>query len=46
MSVVAGYIVPNKPQPLLAPEQNAGWGELRRAYEEAARRIKELNGGA
>lgn len=40
MSVVGGWIVPTRPQPLLAPEQNPGWGRLRAAYAQAARQIE------
>ncbi|MDA1260780.1 MAG: hypothetical protein O3A20_09185 [Planctomycetota bacterium] len=38
-SLIGGYVLPNKPHPLLAPEQNAGWAELREAMEECGREI-------
>ena len=28
-----GLIVPGMPQPLLAPEQNEGWGQIRAAFQ-------------
>ena len=40
--VVRGYVVPGMPQPLLAPEANAGWGALRRAYERVRDEIQGL----
>ncbi|MBJ95817.1 MAG: hypothetical protein CMP23_15250 [Rickettsiales bacterium] len=36
---VKGLLVPGLPQPLLAPEQNAGWSELRRAFAAAREEI-------
>jgi len=30
--IVKGYLVPGMPQPLLVPEQNAGWGRVRDAF--------------
>ena len=41
MTIMAGYIVPGLPQPLLAPEQNQGWGKIRAAFEQARRQIAE-----
>lgn len=37
--VIGGYVVPNQPHPLLAPERNAGWAALRAALEECGREI-------
>jgi len=39
--VLFGLYVPPHPHPLLAPDQNKGWGELRAAYDECRRRIEE-----
>ncbi len=39
--VLFGLYVPPHPHPLLAPDQNKGWGELRSAYDECRRRIEE-----
>lgn len=36
-----GLIVPGRPQPLLAPELNAGWKKLRLAFEKLAHKIEE-----
>ena len=41
MPLVNGYIVPNLPQPLLAPEKSRAWGNLRAAYDKVARKLKE-----
>ncbi len=38
-AVIGGWIVPNKPHPLLAPERNAGWAGLRAAMEQAGRDV-------
>jgi reactive intermediate/imine deaminase len=38
-SVIAGYIVPGLPQPLLCPERSPGWSALRRAYDAMAQEI-------
>lgn len=35
-----GYIVPGIPHPLLAPEQNEGWGRLRQGFEDARKEIE------
>ncbi|MCH1616776.1 MAG: Rid family hydrolase [Candidatus Poseidonia sp.] len=40
MSVVASFVVPVHPHPLLVPEANEGYGRLRAAFEEAAARIE------
>ena len=40
MTVVASFVVPVHPHPLLAPEANEGYGRLRAAFEEAAARIE------
>ena len=40
MSVVASFVVPVHPHPMLAPESNEGYGRLRAAFEEAAARIE------
>jgi 2-aminophenol/2-amino-5-chlorophenol 1,6-dioxygenase subunit alpha len=34
------YIVPGQPHILLAPDKNAGWAELKRAYEQIGREIE------
>ena len=39
--VLFGLYVPPHPHPLLAPDQNKGWGELRAAYDECRKRIEE-----
>jgi len=39
MLVQKAYIVPGQPHVLLAPERNAGWASLRRAYEAVGREI-------
>ena len=39
--VVFGLYVPPHPHPLLAPNENKGWGELRDAYDECRKRIEE-----
>ncbi len=38
-TIVAGYIVPGMPHPLLVPERNAGWASLRASYERVAAEI-------
>ncbi len=38
--ILRGYIVPGRPLPLLAPEQNPHWAELRRGFEQAREEIK------
>jgi 2-aminophenol/2-amino-5-chlorophenol 1,6-dioxygenase alpha subunit len=35
------YVVPGQPHPYLAPEKNAGWAALRRAYEAVGREIEK-----
>jgi 2-aminophenol/2-amino-5-chlorophenol 1,6-dioxygenase alpha subunit len=35
------YIVPGQPHILLAPEKNAGWASLKRAYEEVGKEIEK-----
>ncbi len=40
--VVKGLIVPGLPQPLLAPERNAGWQRLRGAFEAARDEIQAV----
>jgi reactive intermediate/imine deaminase len=35
-----GFIVPGLPQPLLAPEQNEGWGRIRAGFDQARRDIE------
>ena len=39
--VLFGLYVPPHPHPLLAPNENQGWGELRDAYDMCRRRIEE-----
>ncbi len=36
-----GLYVPPQPHPLLVPEQNEGWGQLRSAFDTARKRIEE-----
>ena len=43
MSVVAGFIVPGRPHPLLNPEGNPGWASLRSAYEQVRAEIERLD---
>jgi len=38
--IINTYIVPGQPHPLLAPDKNAGWASLRRAYETAGKEIE------
>lgn len=40
--VIASFIVPYMPHPLLVPDAHPGYRRLRDAYEEARRRIEEL----
>ena len=37
--IVKGLIVPGIPHPLLCPEANAGWGQLRAGFEQARQQI-------
>ncbi|HTL98775.1 MAG TPA: Rid family hydrolase [Holophagaceae bacterium] len=37
--ILQGYLVPGKPLPLLAPEKNPHWAELRRGFEAARQEI-------
>ncbi|MBS1784692.1 MAG: hypothetical protein JST24_04600 [Acidobacteria bacterium] len=37
--ILNGYLVPGKPLPLLAPEKNPAWAELRRGFETAREEI-------
>ena len=39
--ILFGLYVPPHPHPLLAHEQNEGWGRLRAAFDECRRRIEE-----
>jgi len=41
--IVAGYVLPGLPQPLLAPEQNPGWGRIRQAFEAVRRDLETLD---
>ena len=41
MSTTLGLIVPGRPHPLLAPDQNAGWKRLREGFEAARRAIED-----
>lgn len=43
MSVVRGYLVPHRPQPLLAPHLSPGYADLRRAMEQVAAEIAALD---
>ena len=38
--ILQGYLVPGKPLPLLAPEKNAHWAELRRGFDAARDEIR------
>ncbi len=38
--VVKALVVPGLPHPLLAPDQNPGWGRIRQAFEAAAGEVK------
>jgi len=42
MSVVAGFIVPGRPHPLLAPEGNPGWASLREAFGQVREEIERI----
>ena len=35
--IVESFVVPVHPHTVLAPEQNEGWGRLRKAYDDAAK---------
>ncbi|HEU4952660.1 MAG TPA: Rid family hydrolase [Holophagaceae bacterium] len=37
--ILKGYLVPGKPLPLLAPEKNPAWAELRKGFEAARQEI-------
>ena len=39
---VQGLLVPGLPQPLLVPEQNAGWQRVRDAFDKARQQIAAL----
>ena len=41
--IVLGFYVPPHPHPLLAPEQNEGWGRLREAFATCRQRIEETD---
>ena len=41
--VVLGLYVPPHPHPLLCPEKNEGWQKIRNAYEDARKKIDEVN---
>ncbi len=43
MSVVAGFIVPGRPHPLLQPGGNPGWQSLRSAFAEVRAEIERLD---
>lgn len=40
---VAGFIVPNLPHPLLAPEQSPAWARIRRGFDELRERLAAIN---
>ncbi|MHB8632463.1 MAG: Rid family hydrolase [Thermoplasmatota archaeon] len=40
--VIASFVVPHMPHPLLVPEANPGYGRIREAYLEVGRRIRAL----
>lgn len=39
--LIDSFVVPVHPHTVLAPEKNEGWGKLRDAYDEAAKRIED-----
>jgi 2-aminomuconate deaminase len=39
--LIDSFVVPVHPHTVLAPEKNEGWGKLRQAYDDAARRIQD-----
>ena len=39
--IVESFVVPVHPHTVLAPEQNEGWGRLRKAYDDAAKIIQD-----
>ena len=41
-TIVKGLIVPGIPHPLLCPEANAGWGQLRAGFEQARQQIIDM----
>ena len=41
--VVKGYVVPGLPHPLLCPEENPGWQELRNAFDRVRTEIEQLD---
>ena len=40
-NIVASFVVPVHPHPVLAPDQNPGWKKLREAFDQAAITTKE-----
>jgi 2-aminophenol/2-amino-5-chlorophenol 1,6-dioxygenase subunit alpha len=41
--VVAGFIVPGMPHPLLCPERSPAWAALRRGYDRVRQAIEALD---
>ena len=41
--IVSGYVLPGLPQPLLAPEQNPGWGRVRDAFGRVREEIQQTD---
>ena len=39
--ILASYVVPVHPHPLLVPDQNEGWQRLRDAFDEAREQIAQ-----
>jgi 2-aminomuconate deaminase len=39
--LIDSFVVPVHPHTVLAPEKNEGWGKLRQAYDDAAKRIQD-----
>jgi 2-aminomuconate deaminase len=39
--LIDSFVVPVHPHTVLAPEKNEGWGKLRAAYDDAAKRIQD-----
>ncbi len=40
--IVASYVLPGLPHPLLCPEKNPGWGRVRDAFQKVEAEIREL----
>ena len=42
-NVIASFVVPVHPHPVLVPDQNQGWKNIREAFDQAAQTIRELD---